>query len=99
MLLPSLILFATPATRMTQYSTIETLKDYVGTRVTVRGWVTHLRSSGKVAFIVMRDGTGLPGGAGEVAVRGGVGTSPNYAGDVDRGNGGGARGGAGAGRV
>jgi len=24
----------------------------------VRGWVTHLRSSGKVAFIVMRDGTG-----------------------------------------
>ncbi|MBV6521472.1 MAG: Asparagine--tRNA ligase [Gemmatimonadaceae bacterium] len=26
--------------------------------VTVRGWVTHLRSSGKVAFVVMRDGTG-----------------------------------------
>ena len=25
---------------------------------TVRGWVTHVRSSGKVAFIVMRDGTG-----------------------------------------
>ena len=25
----------------------------------VRGWVTHVRSSGKVAFIVMRDGTGL----------------------------------------
>ena len=25
----------------------------------MRGWVTHLRSSGKVAFIVMRDGTGL----------------------------------------
>ena len=24
----------------------------------VRGWVTHVRSSGKVAFIVMRDGTG-----------------------------------------
>ena len=24
----------------------------------MRGWVTHLRSSGKVAFIVMRDGTG-----------------------------------------
>jgi asparaginyl-tRNA synthetase len=24
----------------------------------VRGWVTHLRSSGKVAFLVMRDGTG-----------------------------------------
>src|SRR5687767_14184468 len=27
--------------------------------VRLRGWVTHLRSSGKVAFIVMRDGTGL----------------------------------------
>ena len=26
--------------------------------MTVRGWVTHLRSSGKVAFIVLRDGTG-----------------------------------------
>jgi len=30
----------------------------VGLQVTVRGWVTHLRSSGKVAFIVLRDGTG-----------------------------------------
>jgi len=26
--------------------------------VRLRGWVTHLRSSGKVAFIVMRDGSG-----------------------------------------
>ncbi len=25
----------------------------------MRGWVTHLRSSGKVAFIVLRDGTGV----------------------------------------
>jgi len=25
----------------------------------VRGWVTHVRSSGKVAFVVMRDGSGL----------------------------------------
>ncbi|HSU98278.1 MAG TPA: OB-fold nucleic acid binding domain-containing protein, partial [Gemmatimonadaceae bacterium] len=24
----------------------------------VRGWVAHLRSSGKVAFIVIRDGSG-----------------------------------------
>jgi asparaginyl-tRNA synthetase len=30
----------------------------VGLLVTVRGWVTHLRSSGKIAFIVLRDGTG-----------------------------------------
>jgi asparaginyl-tRNA synthetase len=27
--------------------------------VRVRGWVSHLRSSGKVAFVVVRDGTGL----------------------------------------
>jgi len=27
--------------------------------VRVKGWVTHLRSSGKVAFIVMRDGSGV----------------------------------------
>ena len=27
--------------------------------MSVRGWVTHLRSSGKVAFIVLRDGTGI----------------------------------------
>ncbi len=30
----------------------------MGGPVTVRGWATHLRSSGKIAFIVMRDGTG-----------------------------------------
>ncbi len=43
---------------MTQQSSIAALKDYVGVQVTVRGWVTHVRSSGKVAFIVMRDGSG-----------------------------------------
>ncbi|GMV10295.1 MAG: hypothetical protein AMXMBFR55_20290 [Gemmatimonadota bacterium] len=31
----------------------------MGSTVTVRGWATHLRSSGKIAFIVMRDGTGV----------------------------------------
>jgi len=34
------------------------LSKHVGSPVTVRGWVTHLRSSGKIAFVVMRDGTG-----------------------------------------
>jgi len=34
------------------------LKQHIGRTVTVRGWVTHLRSSGKIAFVVMRDGTG-----------------------------------------
>ena len=33
--------------------------DHVGQTVTVRGWVTHVRSSGKVAFAVLRDGTGI----------------------------------------
>jgi asparaginyl-tRNA synthetase len=38
---------------------IADLKDHVGQVVTVRGWVAHLRSSGKVAFVVARDGSGL----------------------------------------
>jgi len=38
---------------------IAELKDHVGQAVTVRGWVTHVRSSGKVAFAVIRDGTGV----------------------------------------
>ncbi|MGA1308369.1 MAG: asparagine--tRNA ligase [Gemmatimonadaceae bacterium] len=38
---------------------IADLPDRVGQTVTIRGWVTHLRSSGKIAFIVLRDGTGL----------------------------------------
>ena len=37
---------------------IAALRDHVGSAVTVRGWVTHLRSSGKVAFVVVRDGSG-----------------------------------------
>ena len=38
---------------------ISELASHAGQSVTVRGWVTHLRSSGKVAFVVLRDGTGL----------------------------------------
>ena len=37
---------------------IAALRDHAGTTVTVRGWATHLRSSGKVAFVVVRDGSG-----------------------------------------
>src|SRR5437763_1086127 len=47
----------TPSTSPT--SRITELKDHAGQRVTVRGWVTHVRSSGKVAFAVIRDGTGI----------------------------------------
>ena len=38
---------------------IAELHEHVGQTVTVRGWVTHVRSSGKVAFAVVRDGTGI----------------------------------------
>ncbi|HTS90016.1 MAG TPA: asparagine--tRNA ligase [Gemmatimonadales bacterium] len=37
---------------------IAELSEHQGSRVTVSGWVLHTRSSGKVAFIVLRDGTG-----------------------------------------
>ncbi len=32
---------------------------HVGSSVEIRGWVTHRRSSGKVQFLVVRDGSGL----------------------------------------
>jgi asparaginyl-tRNA synthetase len=41
---------------------IAALSQYVGQLVTLRGWVYHLRSSGKVRFLVVRDGTGLAQG-------------------------------------
>ncbi len=38
---------------------IEALAQHTDRTVTVRGWVSHTRSSGKIAFVVLRDGTGL----------------------------------------
>ncbi|MDQ3433497.1 MAG: asparagine--tRNA ligase [Actinomycetota bacterium] len=40
------------------YARIAELPGFAGQAVVVRGWVIHLRSSGKIAFIVMRDGSG-----------------------------------------
>jgi asparaginyl-tRNA synthetase len=40
-------------------TTIAKLSEFVGQEVTLSGWVYHSRHSGKVAFIVLRDGTGL----------------------------------------
>ncbi len=40
-------------------ATIAGLKDHVGAEVTLSGWVYHNRPSGKVVFLVIRDGTGL----------------------------------------
>ncbi|MEW6386771.1 MAG: asparagine--tRNA ligase [Thermodesulfobacteriota bacterium] len=48
---------------------IARLSRHVGQEVTIRGWVVHLRSSGKVRFLVVRDGTGLVQG---VMVKGGL---------------------------
>ena len=38
---------------------IAELGPHAGQLVLLRGWVTHVRSSGKVAFLVVRDGTGV----------------------------------------
>jgi asparaginyl-tRNA synthetase len=35
------------------------LAKHVGEKVTVHAWITHLRSSGKIAFAVLRDGSGI----------------------------------------
>jgi asparaginyl-tRNA synthetase len=37
---------------------ISELRGHLGETVTVRGWVVTTRSSGKIAFLVLRDGTG-----------------------------------------
>lgn len=37
---------------------IRSLPSHVGASVTVQGWVTTTRSSGKIAFLVLRDGSG-----------------------------------------
>lgn len=37
---------------------ISDLKKYVGQEVTLRGWLFNKRSSGKVKFVILRDGTG-----------------------------------------
>jgi asparaginyl-tRNA synthetase len=38
---------------------IQDLQKHAGETVTLRGWVAHLRSKGKLVFLVLRDGSGL----------------------------------------
>jgi asparaginyl-tRNA synthetase len=38
---------------------VEDLSKHVGETVTVKGWLYHKRSSGKIRFVVLRDGTGV----------------------------------------
>ncbi len=40
-------------------STIDKLKENISEIVTVEGWLTGIRSSGKIAFLQLRDGTGF----------------------------------------
>ncbi len=42
-----------------RFVSIGDLRSFAGEVVSVRGWVTHVRSSGKVAFVVVRDGSGI----------------------------------------
>ena len=38
---------------------IKDFKDYLEQEVTIRGWTTHHRKSGKIQFVVIRDGSGF----------------------------------------
>jgi asparaginyl-tRNA synthetase len=40
-------------------TTIENLKDHVDQEVQVNGWLYNKRSSGKIQFLIVRDGTGI----------------------------------------
>ena len=44
---------------MTQSVYIDQLKDHVGQEVTIQGWLYNSRASGKIQFLIVRDGTGL----------------------------------------
>jgi asparaginyl-tRNA synthetase len=44
---------------MQQTIYIENLSKHVGEEVTLRGWLYNKRSSGKIQFLLMRDGTGI----------------------------------------
>ena len=37
---------------------ISDLKNHVGKEITLQGWLFNKRSSGKVRFVILRDGTG-----------------------------------------
>ena len=40
-------------------TTINRLSEHVGQTVTLQGWVYNTRVTGKIAFIIVRDGSGL----------------------------------------
>jgi asparaginyl-tRNA synthetase len=52
-------LSTTNPTEAPPWITIREAASYAGRTVELRGWLTHKRSSGKVQFLVVRDGTGI----------------------------------------
>ena len=40
-------------------TTIDQLANHIGQTVTLQGWLYNSRSSGKLLFLIVRDGTGL----------------------------------------
>ncbi|MFN0135571.1 MAG: asparagine--tRNA ligase [Phycisphaerae bacterium] len=44
---------------MSSHATISQLSQHVGAAVTLTGWLYNSRSSGKLAFLLVRDGTGI----------------------------------------
>jgi asparaginyl-tRNA synthetase len=44
---------------MVQTTTVDTIGQFVDQTVTIRGWLYSKRSSGKVRFLLIRDGTGI----------------------------------------
>jgi asparaginyl-tRNA synthetase len=40
-------------------TTISHIKEFIGKEVKLKGWVYNIRSSGKIAFLILRDGTGF----------------------------------------
>jgi len=45
--------------RWAEFVPINRLADHVGESVNLRGWLYNRRSSGKIAFLIIRDGTGV----------------------------------------
>lgn len=48
-----------PGNKDPNNATIDKISHFQGQVVTLRGWVANLRSSGKIAFLQFRDGTGI----------------------------------------
>src|SRR6185369_16937768 len=44
---------------MTPHIYVDHLKDHVGEKVQLKGWLYNMRSSGKLCFLQVRDGTGV----------------------------------------